>query len=80
MLIKLIHEGFPLSKKEMPAPLAPFWDARFRLTVHEDVVLFENRIVVPTSLRLQSLIFFIPLIKGFMACHYGHKMLSTGQE
>ena len=51
MLIKLIHEGFPLSKKEMPAPLAPFWDARFRLTVHEDVVLFENRIVVPTSLR-----------------------------
>ena len=51
MLIKLIHEGFPLSKKEMPAPLAPFWDARFKLVVHEDVVLFENRIVIPTSLR-----------------------------
>ena len=51
MLIKLIHEGINLSKKEMPAPLAPFWNARFKLIVYEDVILFENRIVVPISLR-----------------------------
>ena len=50
-LIGLIVNGFPISKKDLPAQVRQFWEARDHLNVFDGVVLYSDRIVIPSALR-----------------------------
>jgi hypothetical protein len=51
MLISLILEGFPVSKKDLPAQVHQYWEARDQLNIFDGVVLYNDRIVIPPALR-----------------------------
>ena len=46
----LLH-GFPASKKAMPKCIADYWEFRDGLTIWDDVLLYNDRVIIPTSLR-----------------------------
>ena len=50
-LMQLVANGFPAKAAELPLPLQPYWPSRDKLSVVDDVLMFENRIVIPPSLR-----------------------------
>ena len=55
-LVALVYDGFPKSKSEMPAELSEFWEFRSNLRVVEDcVVVYKDRIVVPSAFRQRIL-------------------------
>ena len=54
--------GWPKAKPEQ-ADFVPYWNARASLTLNDDLLLFNNRIVVPPSLRKETL----------QAIHEGHQ-------
>ena len=51
LLSKIIMSGFPAAKKELPVGVQPFWEVRDHLYVHDGVVLYKDRIVIPPALR-----------------------------
>ena len=51
LLIKHITEGFPKCKSKLPILLEKFWSIREKLNVHDGVVLYMDRIVIPQALR-----------------------------
>ena len=51
LLTRMINDGFPSSKKEMPPQISNFWDFRHNLTSIDDVVMYMDRIVIPPKLR-----------------------------
>ena len=51
ILAKQIALGFPSEKGHMPTEIAEYWDCRHSLNVVNGVVLYNDRIVVPGSLR-----------------------------
>ena len=54
-LARQVAAGFPLEKGDMPPEIAEFWDFRHSLNVTDGVVLYNDRIVVPSSLRQRVL-------------------------
>lgn len=50
-LKKIIMDGFPDSKLEMPNTLQPFWCVREHLRVVDGLILKGERLVIPKSLR-----------------------------
>ena len=54
-LIKVISNGFPNSKNNLPDSLKRYWSVRDELSTLGSAVLFQNRIVVPLSLRSEIL-------------------------
>ena len=55
MLITTIQDGFPDTKSATPDEVKRYWPVRDRLTVDNGVVLCGCRVVIPTSLRKQTL-------------------------
>ena len=55
LLSKIIMDGFPATKKELPVSVQPFWEVRDHLYVHDGVVLYKDRIVIPPALRQRVL-------------------------
>ena len=55
MLKELIINDFPSTKAELPSQLEKYWEFRKLLNVHDNVVLYSDRIIVPASLRQQVL-------------------------
>ena len=53
ILAKQITLGFPSEKKHMPVEIKEYWDIQHSLNVVNGVVLYNDRIVVPHSLRKQ---------------------------
>ena len=51
ILAKQIALGFPSEKGHMPVEIAEYWDCRHSLNTVNGVVLYNDRIVVPGSLR-----------------------------
>ena len=51
LLAKLVMDGFPSKKSDMPQEISEFWDYRNSLNVSDSVVLYNDRIIVPLSLR-----------------------------
>ena len=54
-LARQVAAGFPLEKGNMPPEIADFWDFRHSLNVMDGAVLYNDRIVVPSSLRQRVL-------------------------
>ena len=54
-LIPTILSGFPETKEELPNNIQPYWNIRNDLTCLDGVALYNNRIVVPRSLRTEVL-------------------------
>ena len=63
-LIKVILEGFPNTKAELPEMLQPYWNIRSDLSCMQGVALYHNRIIVPQCLRSE-------VLESFHAAHQG---------
>lgn len=50
-LLNCVKNGFPISKSGLPNDLLPFWKIRHDLTHDNGIVLYGQRIIVPTLLR-----------------------------
>ena len=50
-LLSIIRDGWPYNKNEVPSELKPSFDVRDTLSHQDSVVLKEERIVIPKSLR-----------------------------
>ena len=48
---KIIAEGWPNDKRDVPVDLLPFFNYRDELSTHDGIVYRSNRIVIPSSLR-----------------------------
>ena len=54
-LIKLILNGFPKAKEDLPDRLKCYWNVRDQLLVMDNYVLYKNRALVPPKLRREVL-------------------------
>ena len=52
-LKKQIKEGWPAERSKVPLSIRPYYNCRQELTIMEDVIMKDNRIVVPTIMRSQ---------------------------
>ena len=55
-LIKTIEDGFPTSSKEMSAQIQEYFQHRKRLSVVDGVILYNDRVVIPSLLRKDILL------------------------
>ena len=53
-LLEYCRTGWP-EKRSVEPSLLQYWKARSSLTVHKDLLLYNNRIVVPVALRKETL-------------------------
>ena len=68
-LIEAIHAGFPPESRESPA-ISQFWQYRASLHVSDGVVIYDDRAVIPPSLR--------PVILNALhAAHQGVSMMGS---
>ena len=51
LLKRVIKEGFPTLKKQMPQEITNYWDFRHDLTLIDGVVMYMDRVVIPPKLR-----------------------------
>lgn len=54
-LIDVIGTGFPENKGDLPTNLAVFWDHKNRLYTLNNVILVNERVIIPPKLRLEVL-------------------------
>ena len=54
-LADTIRQGFPSKTTELNPELSQFWNVRNQLSVSEDVIWYNGRIVLPASLRPRAL-------------------------
>ena len=50
-LFRFISGGFPMKREDLPENLRPFFRCRDKLRIVENVILYEDRILIPRSLR-----------------------------
>ena len=55
LLVSTLKDGFPQNICELDSSLAPYWNIRNSLVVEDDVVWYNNRVVLPPSLRPRAL-------------------------
>ena len=51
LLIKRIECGFPCTTQQLDAKIRDFWDVRDCLTIAGQIILMDDRIIIPTQLR-----------------------------
>ena len=74
LLSEMIMNGFPAAKKDIPLHARPFWEARDHLYVSDGVVLYKDRIVIPSTLRHR-------VIENLHSAHQGvSSMFSRAQS
>ena len=54
-LILQIRQGFPNTRNNLDPSLRSFWEVRHRLTVSENIISMDNRLVIPSLLQKQVL-------------------------
>lgn len=52
-LTQTILDGWPDSRKECPASIVEYWNHRDELSVSDDIIFRGQKIVIPSSLRLE---------------------------
>ena len=53
-VIAFCRDGWP-EKRQIPSQFRPYWDARSKLTVVNNLLLYTTRLVVPSSLQEEAL-------------------------
>ena len=51
LLANWVKSGFPSTKGELPSDILEYWDYRDGLNLMDHVVLYNDRIIIPTALR-----------------------------
>ena len=64
LLADNIRTGFPGSKRDLPELICGFWEARESLRCSEGVIMYKDRIVIPSSLRKQ-------IVENLHSAHQG---------
>ena len=59
-LRKVIETGWPDSKMSLPDCIKPFFNVRDHLTIVENLILKDNRIVIPSSMRPEYQTYLTP--------------------
>ena len=54
-ILKLVRTSFPATRSQLPKEARDYWNARAHLREKDGLLYFENRIVIPTSLRRRIL-------------------------
>ena len=54
-LSKIIHEGWPQSKKDCPEQVLEFWDLRQEISEENGILYKSHRLIVPHNERLETL-------------------------
>ncbi|PFX13349.1 Uncharacterized protein K02A2.6 [Stylophora pistillata] len=54
-LRNVIHEGWPATREKCPQVLHDYWNFREELTIEDGLILKQERIVMPTTLRHDTL-------------------------
>ena len=70
MAIQFTQQGWPRCTKDIPLGLEPLFQACHRLSIAEDLLVCDDRIVVPTSMRQEIL----------SRIHDGHPGVVKSQE
>ncbi|KAK0143702.1 hypothetical protein N1851_008363 [Merluccius polli] len=55
LLQQTIQQGWPDNRREVPAPVQPYWDSRSQLAVSDGIVFKGLRIVVPPTMQRRML-------------------------
>lgn len=55
LLIEVIRNGFPNSKSEIPEAIRQYWPVHDRLSEENGLILCGQRVVIPSSLRRETL-------------------------
>ena len=55
-LMEMINQGWPKAKESVPSLLREFWKDRCRLTVQDDLIFKDDRILIPKCLRREMLV------------------------
>ena len=67
-VIQCCKEGWPAYKTDAYLALQPYWDVQNHLTVINDLLMYDNRIVVPLKERLQVLDKIHQAHQGIVKC------------
>ena len=54
-VINYSRSGWPKVKSQIVPDLRAYWNVRSLLTIHQDILLYENRLVVPKDMRKRTL-------------------------
>ena len=54
-VIKYVIDGFPQKKGEMDVETQEYWEHRDKLNVWEGVLLYDDRFIIPKTLRERSI-------------------------
>ena len=54
-VIQYCKQGWPTYKSDSDRVLHAFWEVQGHLTVVDGLLLYDNRVVIPTSLRVEML-------------------------
>ena len=52
-LINFVKSGFPQKVADLPLPLQPYWPCKDKLYIVDDVLMYENRVLIPPTLRAE---------------------------
>ena len=77
-LIEYCTSGWP-TRTELPRELKDYWRYRGELTVNDNLLLYNSRIVVPTTMRQQTLQRSTRIIRAFKDVECVSSTLSGGQ-
>lgn len=67
LVVRYCQEGWP-DKRKLPPNLVPYWKERGRLTVSEDLLLLDCRLVIPAALRSNVLALLHDGHQGLRRC------------
>ena len=55
LVLSYVRSGFPATRSQLPQNTHGFWNARAHLREKDSMLFFDNRVVIPTSLRKEIL-------------------------
>ena len=73
LVMKYCRTGWP-TKHNTSDLIKPYWEARGQLTLHNDLLLYDSRIVVPVSLQQETLSKLHQGHQGIDRCHQRAKI------
>ena len=65
---RLCIESWPVYMTDANQAIHPYWDAQAHLTVNDDLMLYNNRVVIPIELRLTMLEKIHQAHQGIVKC------------